>query len=105
MTRDFVIDRRAAGELLSTLLDSGDHPALGMNVSDYIVFVHPMGTDVYTDMYNEWTLDLLVPVAGPDTEIAVRHLPGLPETPETRSECVALEGPVRAHSGCVRSAT
>lgn len=42
-----------------------------------ILFVHPMGTD----MYNEWTLDVLEPAAGPDTRVAARHLPGLPETP------------------------
>ena len=34
-----------------------------------------------TDMYNEWTIEGLTPAAGPDTEIAVRHLPGLPATP------------------------
>ena len=42
-----------------------------------ILFIHPMGTD----MYNRLTLDLLAPVAAPGTEIEVRHLPGLPETP------------------------
>lgn len=34
-----------------------------------------------TDMYNELTLDLLAPAAAPGTELEVRHLPGLPETP------------------------
>lgn len=42
-----------------------------------ILFIHPMGTG----MYDQWTLDVVGPVAGPDTELAVRHLPGLPETP------------------------
>ena len=42
-----------------------------------ILFIHPMGTD----MYNEWTLEVLGPAAAPGTEIGVRHLPGLPETP------------------------
>ena len=42
-----------------------------------ILFIHPMRTD----MYNRLTLDLLEPVAAPDTEIAVRHLPGSAETP------------------------
>ncbi len=42
-----------------------------------ILFIHPMGTD----MYNRLTLDLLAPAAAPGTEIEVRHLPGLPETP------------------------
>ena len=46
-------------------------------MSARILFVHPMGTD----MYNEWTIEVLTPAAGPDTEIAVRHLPGLPATP------------------------
>ena len=42
-----------------------------------ILIIHPMGTD----MYNEWTLEVLGPAAAPGTEIGVRHLPGLPETP------------------------
>ncbi len=42
-----------------------------------ILFIHPMGTD----MYNQWTLEVLGPAAAPGTEIGVRHLPGLPETP------------------------
>ena len=46
-------------------------------MSTRILLIHPMGTD----MYNEWTLDVLGPAAGSDTEITVRHLPGLPETP------------------------
>jgi len=42
-----------------------------------ILFIHPMGTD----MYNQWTLEVLGPAAAPATELGVRHLPGLPETP------------------------
>ena len=42
-----------------------------------ILVIHPMGTD----MYNEWTLDVLGPAASPTTDLSVRHLPGLPETP------------------------
>lgn len=42
-----------------------------------ILFIHPMGTD----MYNEWTLDVLGPAAARETDLSVRHLPGLPETP------------------------
>ena len=42
-----------------------------------ILFIHPMGTD----MYNQWPLDVLRPFAAPGTEVAARHLPGLPETP------------------------
>lgn len=34
-----------------------------------------------TDLYNQLTLDLLAPAAAPGTELEVRHLPGLPETP------------------------
>lgn len=48
-----------------------------MTLPARILFIHPMGTD----MYNEWTLEVLGPAAAPDTEIGVRHLPGLPETP------------------------
>ena len=48
-----------------------------MTLPARILFIHPMGTD----MYNEWTLEVLGPAAAPGTEIGVRHLPGLPETP------------------------
>ncbi len=42
-----------------------------------ILFLHPIGTD----MYNEYTMDLVAPEAEPDTEVAVRNLDDLPETP------------------------
>jgi Asp/Glu/hydantoin racemase len=46
-------------------------------VTSRILFLNPIGTD----MYNEYTSDLLGPRAAPDTEIETRNLDGLPETP------------------------
>lgn len=45
-----------------------------------------------TDMYNRLTFDLLDPAAAPGTEIEVRHLPGLPETPFVPEAEVWREG-------------
>ena len=42
-----------------------------------ILYINPLGTD----MYDEYTFNILKPAASPDTELVVRSLQDVPKTP------------------------